>query len=290
MSAEILDGKGLARRVRKGLKERAAALAATHGRPPGLAVVLVGGDPASAIYVGKKERLAGKAGYRSWAERLPGDTSQSDLEGHLRAFAEDDAVDGILLQLPLPEGLDQEAALACIPEAKDVDGLTRASQASCFLGDPGLRPCTPKGVVRMLEDAGFEFSGARALVIGRSRLVGKPLAAMLTGKNCTVTLAHSRTKDLEGEVGRADLVCAAVGVPELVQGRWLKPGAWVVDVGIHRRDDGSLCGDVEQESAASAAAYLTPVPGGVGPMTIAMLLENTAEAMERRVVEAGARA
>jgi methylenetetrahydrofolate dehydrogenase (NADP+)/methenyltetrahydrofolate cyclohydrolase len=285
VSAEILDGKGLARRVRKGLKERAAELAEKHGRPPGLAVVLVGDDPASAIYVGKKEKLATKIGYRSWVERMTADTAQSDLEGKLRALAEDDAVDGILLQLPLPKGLDTDAALACIPVEKDVDGLTHASQARCFLDEPGLRPCTPKGVVRMLEDAGFEFSGARALVIGRSRLVGKPLATMLTGKNCTVTLAHSRTKDLAGEARRADLVCAAVGKAELVRGDWLKPGAWVVDVGIHRKDDGSLCGDVAFEEASEVAARLSPVPGGVGPMTIAMLLENTAEAMERRVTE-----
>lgn len=282
MTAQVLDGKDLGKRVRRALKARVPGLEARLGRPPALAVVLVGDDPASQVYVGMKERRARKLGVRSWVDRLDPGLSQAALEAYLQGLADDPGVDGILLQLPLPGGLDADAALARIPPGKDVDGLTLASLAATLLGNPGFRPCTPKGVVRLLEDAGFAFEGAEALVIGRSRLVGKPLAAMLTNRNCTVTLAHSRSRDLATLVGRAQLVVAAAGRRDLVEAAWLRPGSWVVDVGIHRLEDGSLAGDVEA-SAAETAAWLTPVPGGVGPMTIAMLLENVVDAAEARL-------
>ncbi len=272
--AGILDGTALARKVRRQLKQDVQEFGTRQGRPPGLAVVLVGEDPASQVYVRMKQRRAKKIGITSFVHRLPETTSQIDLEEQLRALGADANVDGILLQLPLPGKLDVDAALSCIPLDKDVDGLTRESLARTFLGQPGQRPCTPKGVLRLLEEAEFSFEGTRALVIGRSRLVGRPLAAMLTNRNCTVTLAHSKSVNLKQLVGEAELIVAAAGVQGLVRGEWIPQGAWVIDVGIHRLEDGSLTGDVEFEVAQKRARWITPVPGGVGPMTIAMLLEN----------------
>jgi len=280
--AELLDGKALARQVRAELETEVKAAAEAAGRPPGLAVVLVGEDPASAIYVGRKEKLAGKAGIRSFSHRLPAETTQEELEALLDELGSKDEVDGILVQLPLPGHLDSDRALLRIPAEKDVDGLTPVSLGRLAQGDEHLVPCTPRGVIRMLDTAGFEYSGAKALVIGRSRLVGKPMAYLLTNRNATVTIAHSRTKDLPALVGQSELVVAAVGRKGMVQGSWLKLGAWVVDVGIHRNDDGTLAGDVAPD-ARDRAAKLTPVPGGVGPMTIAMLLENTFLAFQARV-------
>lgn len=283
MAAEVLDGKGLARRVRQELKEQVAALADGVGRGPCLAVVLVGDDPASQIYVSSKEKAAARIGMTSIARRLPADCDQATLEATLAELAADDGVDGILLQLPLPRGLDSDAALLVIPPEKDVDGLHPRNIGELAIGHEHLVPCTPRGVIRLLDDAGFAYQGAAALVIGRSRLVGRPMAFLLTNRSATVTVAHSRSRDLPALVGAADLVVAAVGKRGLVEGAWLRPGAWVVDVGIHRLEDGTLCGDVDYASARDRAARITPVPGGVGPMTIAMLLENTLLACRARL-------
>jgi methylenetetrahydrofolate dehydrogenase (NADP+)/methenyltetrahydrofolate cyclohydrolase len=283
MTAKRLDGKVLARDVRRALKVRVREQLQDQGRVPCLAVVLVGEDSASQIYVASKERMAGRVGIRSLAHRLPASTSQVDLEDLLGRLGEDKSVDGILLQLPLPEGLDEAAALEKIPPSKDVDGLHPRNLANLALGQEGLLPCTPKGVIRLLQEASFQFTGARALVIGRSRLVGKPLAYLLTNRHATVTLAHSRTRNLAELARQADLVIAAVGRREMVRGDWIQKGAWVVDVGIHRGEDGTLAGDVAFAEVAPRASHITPVPGGVGPMTISMLLENTVLAWESRL-------
>lgn len=281
MAATILDGKALAKTVRGELKAAVAARVAAGDRPPGLAVVLVGDDPASQIYVGKKEKTCKRLGFASRVLRLSGDTGQEALLAEVRNLVEDPAIDGILVQLPLPKGLDEDLVLAAIPPEKDVDGFHPRNLASLALGDEGVVACTPKGVIALLDSVGFEYQGAEAVVIGRSRIVGKPMAYLLTNRNATVTLCHSRTRALEAHVRRADLVVAAVGRKHLVKGAWIREGAAVIDVGIHRNDDGTLAGDVEFEAARTRAGSITPVPGGVGPMTIAMLLQNTFEAYER---------
>lgn len=280
MTAQRIDGKALAKQVRAEVAERAAAFEARHGRKPGLDVVLVGEDPASKVYVRSKERAATKAGLVGKVHRLAAESSEAEVLEVVRALAADDTVDGILVQLPLPAHLDETPILDAIPSAKDVDGLTPQNLGLLAAGRRGLRPCTPSGCMRMLDHIGYDLEGKRALVIGRSLLVGKSIAFMLLEKNATVTLAHSRTRDLAEEVGRADVVVAAVGRPGLVQGEWLKPGAVVLDVGINRLEDGSLAGDVEFDAAAERASFITPVPGGVGPMTIAMLLSNAVDAAE----------
>lgn len=277
-----LDGKALAKTVRAEVKAEAEAFLAEHGRKPGLHVVLVGDDPASQVYVRNKERAAGKCGLEGQVHRLPGDTTQADLEALVAKLNADPAIDGILVQLPLPDGLDAQRVLDRITPAKDVDGLTPMSAGLLMDGREGLRPCTPSGCMRLIEEAGVDPSGKRALVIGRSLLVGKPIALMLLAANATVTIAHSRTADLPARVAESDIVIAAVGRANLVQGEWLKPGAVVIDVGINRLDDGSLCGDVDYASAEAVAGHVTPVPGGVGPMTIAMLLKNTVKAARLR--------
>ncbi|HEV7289055.1 bifunctional methylenetetrahydrofolate dehydrogenase/methenyltetrahydrofolate cyclohydrolase FolD [Sphingomonas sp.] len=280
MSAEIIDGKAFAANLRARVGEAAAAFEGQAGRKAGLAVVLVGDDPASAVYVRSKGKATIAANMASFEHRLPADTTQDTLIALVRQLNADAAVDGILVQLPLPRHLDEQAVVAAIDPGKDVDGLTPVSAGRLALGIDGLVPCTPLGSLMLLQDQIGDLSGLDAIVIGRSILVGKPMAALLTAANCTVTLAHSRTRDLAHHVSRADIVVAAVGRAGFVKGEWLKPGATVIDVGINRVD-GALVGDVEFDSAASVAGAITPVPGGVGPMTIACLLRNTLVAAHR---------
>jgi methylenetetrahydrofolate dehydrogenase (NADP+)/methenyltetrahydrofolate cyclohydrolase len=280
MSAEIIDGKAFAANLRARVGEAAAAFEGQAGRKAGLAVVLVGDDPASAVYVRSKGKATVAANMASFEHRLPADTTQDTLIALVRRLNADAAVDGILVQLPLPRHLDEQAVVAAIDPGKDVDGLTPVSAGRLALGIDGLVPCTPLGSLMLLQDQIGDLSGLDAIVIGRSILVGKPMAALLTAANCTVTLAHSRTRDLAHHVSRADIVVAAVGRAGFVKGEWLKPGATVIDVGINRVN-GALVGDVEFDSAASVAGAITPVPGGVGPMTIACLLRNTLVAAHR---------
>ncbi|MGV3457261.1 bifunctional methylenetetrahydrofolate dehydrogenase/methenyltetrahydrofolate cyclohydrolase FolD [Sphingomonas sp.] len=280
MSAEIIDGKAFAANLRARVGEAAAAFEAQAGRKAGLAVVLVGDDPASAVYVRSKGKATVAANMASFEHRLPADTTQDALIALVQQLNADAAVDGILVQLPLPRHLDEQAVVAAIDPNKDVDGLTPVSAGRLALGIDGLVPCTPLGSLMLLQDQIGDLSGLDAIVIGRSILVGKPMAALLTAANCTVTLAHSRTRDLAHHVSRADIVVAAVGRAGFVKGEWLKPGATVIDVGINRVD-GALVGDVEFDSAASVAGAITPVPGGVGPMTIACLLRNALVAAYR---------
>jgi methylenetetrahydrofolate dehydrogenase (NADP+)/methenyltetrahydrofolate cyclohydrolase len=282
--AELIDGKALAKEVRAEVKARAEAFKATHNRAPGLDVVLVGHDPASEVYVRNKERAAANAGIKGRVHRLPAETSEADLLALIFELNGDDEIDGVLVQLPLPDHLHDQTIIDAIDPAKDVDGLHPFNAGLLVVGRKGLRPCTPSGCMRMLESVGCDPNGKRALVLGRSTLVGKPIALMLLEKHATVTIAHSRTKDLADRVRESDIVVAAVGRADLVQGDWIKEGAVVIDVGINRLDDGTLTGDVEFESAAKRASHITPVPGGVGPMTIAMLLSNTVDAAEARIL------
>jgi methylenetetrahydrofolate dehydrogenase (NADP+) / methenyltetrahydrofolate cyclohydrolase len=287
MSARIIDGKAIAEAVRAEVALRAAAFEKAHGRKAGLDVVLVGDDAASQVYVKNKEASAGKAGLEGAVHRMPGATTQAELLDKVRALNADPRVDGILVQLPVPKHIDPLAIVDALDPAKDVDGLTPVSAGLLWVGRKGLRPCTPAGCMRLLDEAGAKLEGARAIVVGRSNLVGKPIAAMLLERNATVVLAHSRTHDLGARVREADVVIAAVGKAELVRGEWIKDGAVVIDVGINRGADGKLIGDVEFGAARERASAITPVPGGVGPMTIAMLLSNTLDAAEARM--AGAR-
>ncbi len=280
MSAQIIDGKAFAAQLRARVGERAAAFAAAAGRPAGLAVVLVGDDPASAVYVKSKGKATVAANMASFEHRLPADTAQADLAALIDRLNADPAVDGILVQLPLPAHLDEAALLLRIDPDKDVDGFHPVNAGRLATGLDGFVPCTPLGCLMLLRDQLGDLSGKDAIVIGRSNIVGKPMAALLTRDSCTVTLAHSRTRDLAQHVARADIVVAAVGRAGFVRGEWLKPGACVIDVGINRVD-GALTGDVEFDSAASVAGAITPVPGGVGPMTIACLLRNTLVAAHR---------
>jgi len=257
-------------------------LVAGGGRQPGLTVVLVGEDPPSQVYVRSKDRAATEAGFRVETVRMAADSQQADVEATVRRLNGDDGVDGILVQLPLPKGLDADAVTELIDPAKDVDGLTKDNIARLVLGQDGLVPCTPAGCIEICDRHGISLSGKGVVVIGRSHLVGKPFAQLALARNATVTICHSRTRDLEAHCRAADVVVAAVGVTELVKGSWLKEGAVVLDVGINRGDDGKLRGDVEFETARQRASAITPVPGGVGPMTIAMLLANTLETSRRR--------
>jgi methylenetetrahydrofolate dehydrogenase (NADP+)/methenyltetrahydrofolate cyclohydrolase len=272
--ASIIDGKACAAGIRSGIAEKVAARTARGLRPPGLATVLVGDDAASKVYVGRKNRESREVGMFSASVELPSSTSMPSVLAAIAELNAREDIDGILVQMPLPRGLDSDAAISAIDPAKDVDGLHPVSQGALFTGRPGLRPCTPSGCMRLLETTGVDPAGKTAVVVGRSVLVGKPIAMMLLERHATVVLCHSRTADLAGEVARGDIVVAAVGVPGLVRGAWIKPGAVVLDVGINRVD-GRLVGDVEYEAAAERASWITPVPGGVGPMTVAMLLANT---------------
>ncbi|WP_369138658.1 bifunctional methylenetetrahydrofolate dehydrogenase/methenyltetrahydrofolate cyclohydrolase FolD [Modestobacter versicolor] len=279
MTARVIDGTAVARRVREEVGRGVAALVAAGGTAPGLATVLIGEDPASEVYVRNKRRLCVAAGMADLHRHLPGDVDQETVAALLDELAEDPAVSGILLQLPAPAHLDSEALIARIPASKDVDGLTTANAGLLAQGRPGLRPCTPAGVMELLAEYDVELSGTEAVVVGRSVLVGKPMAQLLLAKNATVTIAHSRTKDLAEVCRRADVLVVAAGIPGLVGAEAVKPGATVIDVGIHRGEDG-LRGDVDFDAVAEVAGALTPVPGGVGPMTIAMLLANTLRAAE----------
>lgn len=287
-SATIIDGKAFAAGLRARIADAVPAFTAATGKVPGLAVVLVGEDPASAVYVASKGKATVAAGMASFEHRLPADTTQGDLIALVQQLNADDAVDGILVQLPLPKHLDEQAVVEAISPDKDVDGLTPISTGRLALGLPGLVPCTPLGSLMLLKDHIGDLSGKDAIVIGRSILVGKPMAQLLLGENCTVTIAHSRTRDLKERVQQADIVVAAVGRAEMVKGDWLKPGAVVIDVGINRLEPqagetkGRLVGDVDYSSALELASAITPVPGGVGPMTIACLLRNTLVAAHRR--------
>ncbi len=287
MSAARIDGRAFAARLRERVAEAVPAFAAAAGRAPGLAVVLVGEDPASRVYVRSKGRATGEAGMASFEHRLPDSISQEELLALVDQLNEDEAVDGILVQLPLPAGIDDKAVIEAIDPAKDVDGFHPINAGRLAVGEEGLVPCTPLGCLMLLKDRLGDLSGLEAVVIGRSNIVGKPMAQLLLAENCTITLAHSRTRDLAGVVRRADIVVAAVGRPEMIRGDWLKPGATVIDVGINRvpGDEGGkdrLVGDVDFESASQVAAAITPVPGGVGPMTIAVLLRNTLVAAHAR--------
>jgi methylenetetrahydrofolate dehydrogenase (NADP+)/methenyltetrahydrofolate cyclohydrolase len=286
MTAAIIDGKAFAAALRERVAAAVPAFEAATGRPPGLAVVLVGEDPASQVYVRSKEKAAIAAGMASFAHRLSAEASQAELIALVERLNADAAVDGILVQLPLPPQIDEHAVIAAIDPDKDVDGFHVANAGRLATGLPGLVPCTPLGCLMLLKDRLGDLSGLEAVVIGRSNIVGKPMAQLLLGENCTVTIAHSRTRDLPAVVRRADIVVAAVGRSEMVKGDWLKPGATVIDVGINRIDAGEgktrLVGDVDFASAAEVAGAITPVPGGVGPMTIAVLLRNTLVAAHRR--------
>jgi methylenetetrahydrofolate dehydrogenase (NADP+)/methenyltetrahydrofolate cyclohydrolase len=286
MSAQLIDGKAIAADVRAEVARDVAAWAEEGNPEPGLATVLVGDDPASAVYVGGKQKACAEVGIAGFDHRLPADASQGEVEALLQELNADEQVSGILLQLPTPPQVDGPALTDLIEPAKDVDALTPVSAGLLAKGRPGLRPCTPAGVMELLRRHDVELEGAEAVVVGRSDLVGKPLAALLLAAHATVTTCHSRTRDLAATCGRADVLVAAVGVPELVRGEWVKDGAVVIDVGINRTDDG-LVGDVGFESARERARLITPVPGGVGPMTIAMLLSNTLAAARMQAEAAG---
>ena len=287
MTAEIIDGKAFAARLRERVGEHAAAFTQEVGREAGLAVVLVGEDPASQVYVRSKHRATVAAGMESFEHRLPADTREADLLALVDRLNSDDAVDGILVQLPLPAGIDEQAVIAAISPDKDVDGFHVTNAGRLAVGQNGFVPCTPLGCMMLLSDRFGDLSGLEAVVIGRSNIVGKPMAQLLLDANATVTIAHSRTKDLPAVVGRADIVVAAVGRAEMVKADWLKDGATVIDVGINRlppaegEEKGRLVGDVDYAGAQERAGAITPVPGGVGPMTIAVLLRNTLVAAYR---------
>jgi len=286
MSARIIDGKAAAADVRARVAEVAADFTRQTGRQPGLATVLVGEDPASAVYVRSKGKATGEAGMASFAHKLPDTTSEAELLDLVDELNRDDTVDGILVQLPLPPQIDASRVIAAIDPAKDVDGFHPMNAGRLATGLDALVPCTPYGCLYLLKQELGSLSGKEAVVIGRSNIVGKPMAMLLIGESATVTVAHSRTRDLPEVVRRADIVVAAVGRPQMVKGDWIKPGAVVIDVGINRvpAEDGKsrLVGDVDFASASERAAAITPVPGGVGPMTIAMLLRNTIVAAHRR--------
>lgn len=287
MTATIIDGKAFAAGLRARVGTAAAAFQIETGRAPGLAVVLVGDDPASSVYVKSKGKATREAGMLSVEHRLSADTSQAEVMEIVEALNADDMIDGILVQLPLPPQIDDKAVIAAIDPAKDVDGFHVVNAGRLAVGEEALVPCTPFGCILLLKDHFGDLSGKDAVVIGRSNIVGKPMAQLLLAENCTVTIAHSRTQDLASVVHRADIVVAAVGRAEMVKGDWLKPGAVVIDVGINRvpaDEDGKtrLVGDVDYAAAMSHVAAITPVPGGVGPMTIACLLRNTVVAARAR--------
>lgn len=280
MTARVIDGKAVAARIDERTVEGVRKLAG-RGVAVGLAVVLVGEDPASRTYVGMKERACDRLGIVSFDHRLPAGTTQADLEALVDRLNADPAVHGILVQLPLPSHLDPEPIIDRISDAKDVDGFGVGSLGRLVRGLPGLRSCTPAGVMEILHAYGVSIEGSRAVVIGRSTMVGKPMALLLLEENATVTICHSRTRDLAAVCREADIVVAAVGIPGLVRKDWVKPGAVVVDVGTSRVD-GCLVGDVDFEGVSQVASWITPVPGGVGPMTIAMLMSNTVSAADAR--------
>jgi methylenetetrahydrofolate dehydrogenase (NADP+) / methenyltetrahydrofolate cyclohydrolase len=290
MAARLIDGKAIAQAVRAEVRDDVAEWVAQGNPPPGLATVLVGDDPASAVYIGNKQKASAEVGIVGLDHRLSQDVTHEEVEALVRELAAAQRVSGILLQLPTPRQVDGQALTALIPPGKDVDGLTPMSAGLLAQGRPGLRPCTPSGVMELLRRHEVPLQGAEAVVVGRSDLVGRPIAALLLAANATVTVCHSRTRDLGEVCRRADVLVAAVGRPRMIPGDWVKPGATVIDIGINRTDAG-LVGDVDFEAAAERAGLITPVPGGVGPMTVAMLLRNTllaAKVAAAPRVEAGA--
>ena len=280
-SAVIMDGKAVAARVRTEVAARVREFVAAHGRAPGLAVVQVGSDPASSVYVRNKKKACAEVGIVSFAHDPPATVTRGELLSLVELLNRDQRVDGILVQLPLPAGLDANEIMDAIDPRKDVDGFHPTNTGLLAQKRPRLRPCTPYGVMRLAREYGVELSGARATVVGASNIVGRPMALELLLAGCTVTVCHTRTRDLRAEVERAEVVVAAIGKPEMIPGAWIKPGAAVFDVGINRLADGRLVGDVEYAAAAQRAGWITPVPGGAGPMTIAMLMSNTLEAATR---------
>ena len=286
MAAQIIDGKAVAAQVRDEVTTRAQAFAQAHGRAPGLEVVLVGDDPASQVYVRNKEQAAAKVGIRGKVHVLSATTTAQELKALVGQLNQDPAVDGILVQLPLPVGLDAAPVIESLDPRKDVDGLHPHNAGLLMAGRPGLRPCTPLGCMRLLQQTGVQLEGKKAVVLGRSQLVGLPMARMLTEAHASVTVLHSRSQDIPATVHQADVVVAAAGKPELLRADWVRNGAVVIDVGIHRRAEGGLCGDVAFDEVSAKASWITPVPGGVGPMTIAMLLSNTLSAAEQLVAQA----
>jgi methylenetetrahydrofolate dehydrogenase (NADP+)/methenyltetrahydrofolate cyclohydrolase len=282
VAARVIDGKAVAAAVKERVQVDAAAFAEEFGRAPALATVLVGEDPASQVYIGGKRKASGEVGIRSVHHELDASTRQEELERLVESLNADDEVDGILVQLPLPDHLDPDRVVARIDPVKDVDGLTPVNAGLLAHGTPGLVSCTPVGVMELLAHEGVELEGAEAVVVGRSKLVGVPVARLLLMENATVTMCHSRTIELDAICARADVLIAAVGVPRLLGAAAIKPGAVVIDVGINRLEEG-LVGDVDFDAAAEVAAAITPVPGGVGPMTIAMLLHNTLQAGRARM-------
>ena len=280
MSARIIDGAALAQQIREEVAVRAAALT-ERGVKPGLAVVLVGEDPASSVYVRNKVAACQKAGLHSVKEQYPADMSEADLLARIDALNNDPSIHGILVQLPLPKHMDAHKVIEAISAEKDVDGFHISNAGLLMTGQPLFRPCTPYGVMKMLESENVPLRGAEAVIVGASNIVGKPMAMLLLQAGATVTICNSKTRDLGAQTRRADVLVVATGKPRMVTGDMVKPGAVVIDVGINRGEDGKLCGDVDFASASQVASAITPVPGGVGPMTIAMLLVNTIEAAER---------
>lgn len=278
MTASILDGKALAAKTRAELKSAVDQSLSNGGPRPGLATVLVGDDPASHVYVKFKRRACEEVGFNNFHIELPSSTQQDELLEKISQLNENPEVHGILIQLPLPKHFDESLILAAVLPQKDADGFHPRNQGALMQGQSGLRPCTPMGVMKLIEQSGIDLCGKHAVVVGRSNIVGKPVALMLLEKHATVSICHSRTSNLAEVVASADVVVAAVGRAELVKGQWIKPGAVVIDVGINRVENGSLVGDVEFTAACERASWITPVPGGVGPMTIAMLLANTLSA------------
>ncbi len=280
MGAQILDGKSIAADLRGQIRSLVDARIGEGRRPPGLVVVLVGDNPASQVYVRNKQKACEQVGFHSELMQLPGSTTQTELLTMIDELNRRDDVDGILVQLPLPEQIDPETVTERILPTKDVDGFHPYNIGRLVLRIPVLRPCTPKGIMTMLTHTGIDLMGKDAVIIGQSNIVGRPMFLELLMARCTVTVCHSKTKDLAGKIRAADIVVAAIGVPRFVKAEWIKPGAVVIDVGINRLDDGSLCGDVDTESVSEVAGWITPVPGGVGPMTVATLLENTLQAAD----------
>jgi methylenetetrahydrofolate dehydrogenase (NADP+)/methenyltetrahydrofolate cyclohydrolase len=280
---QVIDGRAIAEAVKGEVASAVGRVRDAHGLAPGLATVLVGDDAASRVYVRTKERACGEVGIASFSHRLPASVSEAELLALLDRLNGQAEVHGILVQLPLPAGLDQARVLDRIHPSKDVDGLHPCNQGALLAGLDGLRPCTPLGVMRLIDATGLSLAGKRVVVLGRSVLVGKPVALMLLERHATVTLCHSRTADLPGEIGRAECVVSAMGRPRTVAAEWIRPGAVVIDVGISRLASGAICGDVDFDRARERAAFITPVPGGVGPMTVAMLLANTVQAATRQL-------
>ncbi len=280
MTAQIIDGKAVAAELRARIKKRVDKRCAAGQRAPGLAVILVGQNPASEVYVRNKRKACEEAGFHSISHDLPDDTSQEKLLSLIEKLNNDDTIDGILVQLPLPKHIDSNKVIETIHPDKDVDGFHPFNVGNLALRMPRLRPCTPRGVMTLLESTGQKIRGMDAVIVGASNIVGRPMSLELLLAGCTTTVCHRFTKDLADKVSRADLVVVAVGKPGIVKGEWIKEGAIVIDVGINRLDNGKLVGDIEFESASQRAGWITPVPGGVGPMTVATLLQNTLQAAE----------